>query len=105
MKDRDQKIFGPTSKVGATKDLPFQMMGEFEFTGYQAVPGASGEVNKKPVFHFKSGNLTRAITKMIDDDKCDRESFNNYVQVRLYCGWHQGLLRWRQKGSGAAQGG
>jgi hypoxia up-regulated 1 len=83
MKDRDQKIFGPTSKVGATKDLPFQMMGEFEFTGYQAVPGASGEVNKKPVFHFKSGNLTRAITKMIDDDKCDRESFNNYVQVRL----------------------
>lgn len=83
LKDRDQKIFTPGTKLGTTKDLPFQMMGEFEFTLYQAVPGAKGDLKKEPVLHFKSGNLTRAITKMIDDDKCDRESFNNYVQVRL----------------------
>jgi len=83
MKDRDQKIFTPHTKLGATKDLPFQMMGEFEFTVYQAIPGAKGAASKEPVLHFSSGNLTRAVTKMIDDDKCDRDSFNNYVQVRL----------------------
>jgi hypoxia up-regulated 1 len=82
MKERDQKIFTPSTKFGATKDLPFQMMGEFEFTLYQSVPGAKGDV-KDPTLHFKSGNLTRVVTKMIDEDKCDRDSFNNYVQVRL----------------------
>jgi hypoxia up-regulated 1 len=82
MKERDQKIFTPTTKLGATKDLPFQMMGEFEFKLYQAVPGAKGDV-KEPTLHFQSGNLTRVVTKMIDEDKCDRDSFNNYVQVRL----------------------
>jgi hypoxia up-regulated 1 len=82
MKDRDQKIFTPSTRFGTTKDLPFQMMGEFEFTLYQSIPGAKGDV-KEPTLHFKSGNLTRAVTKMIDEDKCDRDSFNNYVQVRL----------------------
>ncbi|KAF1947417.1 actin-like ATPase domain-containing protein [Clathrospora elynae] len=83
LKDRDQKIFTPATKFGATKDLPFQMMGEFEFTLYQAVPGARGDVSKEPTLHFQSGNLTRAVTKMIDENKCDRDTFNNYVQVRL----------------------
>ncbi|KAB2111053.1 hypothetical protein AG0111_0g2273 [Alternaria gaisen] len=83
MKDRDQKIFTPGTKLGATKDLPFQMMGEFEFTMYQAIPGANGEVSKEPTLHFQSGNLTQVVTNMINDDKCDRDSFNNYVQVRL----------------------
>lgn len=83
LKDRDQKIFTPTTKLGAIKDIPFQMMGEFEFTLYQAVPGTKGDVSKEPVLHFKSGNLTKAVTKMINDDKCDRDTFNNYVQVRL----------------------
>lgn len=83
MKDRDQKIFTPNTRLGATKDLPFQMMGEFEFEIYQAVPGFNGKASKEPVLHFQSGNLTRVVTRMIDDDKCDRDSFNNYVQVRL----------------------
>ncbi|EMD58756.1 hypothetical protein COCSADRAFT_129477 [Bipolaris sorokiniana ND90Pr] len=83
LKDRDQKIFTPNTKIGMVKDLPFQMMGEFEFSMYQAVPGAKGAVSKEPTLQFKSGNLTRVITKMIDEDKCDRESFNNYVKVRL----------------------
>ncbi|KAF2202474.1 heat shock protein 70-like protein-like protein [Delitschia confertaspora ATCC 74209] len=83
LKERDQKIFTPTSKIGGTKDIPFQMMGEFEFTTYQTVPSGGAELVKAPVLHFRSGNLTRQITNMIDNDKCDRETFNNYVQVRL----------------------
>jgi len=83
LKERDQRIFTPGTKLGATKDLPFQMMGEFEFTLYQAVPGAKNDAPKEPTLHFKSGNLTKVVTKMIDDNKCDRDSFNNYVKVRL----------------------
>lgn len=83
LKERDQKIFSPSTKIGTTKDLPFQMMGEFEFTIYQATPGLQGEVVKQPTLHFTSGNLTKAVTELIDKDGCDRESFNNYVQVRL----------------------
>ncbi|KAF1995633.1 heat shock protein 70-like protein-like protein [Amniculicola lignicola CBS 123094] len=83
LKDRDQKIFTPVSKIGSTKDLPFQMMGDFEFDIYQARVGDKGEVTKAPVLHFKSGNLTSAVTKLIDGSGCDRETFNNFVQVRL----------------------
>ncbi|KAF2797160.1 actin-like ATPase domain-containing protein [Melanomma pulvis-pyrius CBS 109.77] len=83
LKKRDEKIFTPLSKLGETQDLAFQMMGEFEFDIYQDVPDASGKVVKSPVLNFKSGNLTRVVTKMIDTDGCDRDSFNNYVQVRL----------------------
>lgn len=83
LKDRDQKIFTPNTKFGATKDLPFQMMGDFEFSIYQAIPGVKKGVSKEPVLHFQSGNMTTVVSKMIDDDKCDRDSFNNYVQVRL----------------------
>lgn len=59
------------------------MMGEFEFTVYQTVPGANGKETKEPTLLFKSLNLTSTVTKLIDNDGCDRESFNNYVQVRL----------------------
>lgn len=83
LKNIDQKIFTPTTKIGATKDMHFQMMGDFEFKMYQAVPSADGEVAKKPVLDFSSGNMTRVVTKLIDESKCDRDSFNNYVQVRL----------------------
>jgi hypoxia up-regulated 1 len=83
LKTRDQKIFTPSTKIGTTKDLPFNMMGEFEFTVYQSVPGASGKEVKEPTLLFKSLNLTGTVTNMIDTDGCDRNSFNNYVQVRL----------------------
>ncbi|KAF1347412.1 heat shock protein 70-like protein-like protein [Lizonia empirigonia] len=83
LKTRDQKIFTPSTKLGATKDLPFNMMGEFEFTVYQSVPSASGKDTKEPTLLFKSLNLTSTVTHMIDTDGCDRDSFNNYVQVRL----------------------
>lgn len=83
LKTKDQKVFTPSSKLGATKDLPFKMMGEFEFTVYQSVPGANGKDVKEPHLLFQSLNLTSTVTKLIDTDGCDRDSFNNYVQVRL----------------------
>ncbi|KAF2624946.1 heat shock protein 70-like protein-like protein [Macroventuria anomochaeta] len=83
LKTRDQKIFTPSTKLGATKDLPFNMMGEFEFTVYQSIPDAKGKEVKEPTLLFKSLNLTSTVTKLIDTDGCDRDSFNNYVQVRL----------------------
>lgn len=83
LKTREQKIFTPSTKLGATKDLPFNMMGEFEFTVYQSSPSVSGKETKEPHLVFKSLNLTETVTKMIDTDGCDRDSFNNFVQVRL----------------------
>lgn len=83
MKKKDDTIFTPSTKIGATKDLHFKMMAEFEFSMYQAVPGADGKISKEPTMHFRSGNLTRVVTQMIDEEKCDRETFNNYVRVRL----------------------
>jgi hypoxia up-regulated 1 len=83
LKKRDEKIFTPSTKIGATQNLTFQMMGEFEFDIYQDVADANGKVVKAPVLNFKSGNLTKVVTKMIDTDGCDRDSFNNFVQVGL----------------------
>ncbi|KAF3041087.1 lumenal Hsp70 protein [Didymella heteroderae] len=83
MKTKNQNIFTPSTKLGATKDLPFNMMGEFEFTVHQHVPSASGKETKEPTLLFKSLNLTETVTKLIDNEGCERDSFNNYVQVRL----------------------
>jgi hypoxia up-regulated 1 len=83
LKKVDQKIFTPSTKLGATKDLPFLMMGEFEFTAYQFAPGVDGEITREPTLLFKSANMTSTVTKMIDTDGCDRDSFKNFVQVRL----------------------
>ncbi|KZM26213.1 lumenal Hsp70 protein [Ascochyta rabiei] len=83
LKTYDKNIFTPSTKLGATKDLPFNMMGEFELTVYQSVPRVSGKDTKEPTLLFKSLNLTSTVTKLIDTDGCDRDSFNNYVQVRL----------------------
>jgi hypoxia up-regulated 1 len=83
LKDIDQKIFTPSTKLGATKDLPFLMMGDFEFTLYQSTPGVDGAITKDPTLSFKSANMTSTVAKMIDTDGCDRDSFKNFVQVRL----------------------
>jgi hypoxia up-regulated 1 len=83
LKTKNQNIFTPSTRLGATKDLPFNMMGEFEFTVHQSVPSASGKETKKPTLLFKSLNLTETVTKLIDGEGCERDSFNNYVQVRL----------------------
>ncbi|KAF2749505.1 actin-like ATPase domain-containing protein [Sporormia fimetaria CBS 119925] len=83
LKDLDQKIITPSTRIGAKKDIPFLMMGDFTFKMYQALPGADGEVVKAPVWEFETGNMTRVVTNLIQDSKCDRDSFNNYVQVRL----------------------
>lgn len=83
MKTKKQNIFTPSTKLGATKDLPFNMMGEFEFTINQHTTSATGKEIKEPTLLFKSLNLTATVTQLIDGEGCDRDSFNNYVQVRL----------------------
>ncbi|OCL06044.1 actin-like ATPase domain-containing protein [Glonium stellatum] len=83
LKDRLQKLFTPTSQIGTVKDIPFKMMGEFEFTLYQSVPSGGSELVNSPVVHVRTGNLTRVVTELIDKAGCDRDSFNTKFSVRL----------------------
>lgn len=83
LKDRLQKLFTPTSQIGTVKDVPFKMMGEFEFTLYQSVPSGDSESVNSPVVHVRTGNLTIVVSNFIDEAGCDRDSFNTKFSVRL----------------------
>jgi hypoxia up-regulated 1 len=83
LKDRFQKLFSATSPVGITKDIPFKMMGEFEFILHQVIPSDDQELTQRPVVHVTTGNLTKVVTNMIDEEGCDRETFNTKFSVRL----------------------
>lgn len=83
LKDRLQKLFNPTSPIGTVKDIPFKMTEDFEFTLYQSVPSGGEELINNPVVHVRTGNLTKVVSKLIDDESCERETFNTKFSVRL----------------------
>ncbi|KAF2816269.1 heat shock protein 70-like protein-like protein [Mytilinidion resinicola] len=83
LKERFQKLFTPTSPVGTTKDIPFKMMDEFEFTLHQGIPSQVEEFSQQPVIHVRTGNLTKVVSNLIDKEGCDRETFNTKFSVRL----------------------
>ncbi|KAF2492366.1 actin-like ATPase domain-containing protein [Lophium mytilinum] len=83
LKDRFQKLFTSTSPVGTTKDIPFKMMGEFEFTLHQGIPSDGKELTQQPVIHVTTGNLTKVVSNLIDKEGCDRETVNTKFSVRL----------------------
>lgn len=83
LKDRLQNLFNPTTKAGVVKEIPFKMMGEFDFTLYQTVPSGKEEPARSPIVHAQTGNMTKVITNLIDDEGCDRESIDTKFTVRI----------------------
>jgi len=68
-KDRNQRIFTESSKVGAPKQLPFKTTDDFEFQIYQQVVEGS-KMRNIPVWNIKTTNLTGSAKAMAEKHGC-----------------------------------
>ncbi|KAL8678023.1 MAG: hypothetical protein Q9186_005592 [Xanthomendoza sp. 1 TL-2023] len=69
-KDRQQKLFTPTSVIGAEKQVAFKLLKDFTFSLYQQSPRPSGEIVDNPVCQVQTKNLTASVKQLEDDFGC-----------------------------------
>ncbi|KAB2571628.1 Hypoxia up-regulated protein 1 [Lasiodiplodia theobromae] len=78
LKERNQKLFSTTSRTGTVKEMPFKMLGDFEFTLSQD----TGD-HEEPVLSVRTGNLTAVVTDLIDKEGCNRDDINTKFSIKL----------------------
>ncbi|EOD49559.1 putative hsp70 family chaperone lhs1 protein [Neofusicoccum parvum UCRNP2] len=79
LKDRNQKLFTPTSRQGTIKEMPFKMLGDFEFSLSQQID----DETEQPILSVRTGNLTAVVTNLIDKEGCNREDINTKFSIKL----------------------
>ncbi|EKG12634.1 Heat shock protein Hsp70 [Macrophomina phaseolina MS6] len=79
LKERNQKLFSATSRQGTVKEMPFKMLGDFEFSLFQQ----TDEATEQPILSVRTGNLTAVVTNLIDKEGCEREDINTKFSIRL----------------------
>ncbi|KAJ9638393.1 lumenal Hsp70 protein [Coniosporium tulheliwenetii] len=84
-KGRSQKLFTPTSQVGAVKQIPSKMTSDFEFKLSQQIPsgGDGSAYTEKAVLSVKTSNLTKSIASLIDEHGCAKEDIKNTFSIQL----------------------
>ncbi|KAI9369581.1 Hsp70 protein-domain-containing protein [Aspergillus egyptiacus] len=81
-KERQQKLFTPTSQVGPEKQVTLKNLDDFEFRFYQQVPNAE-EVVEAPVLEVKTLNLTASVNKLKESFGCTAANMTTQFSVRL----------------------
>ncbi|KAH8698881.1 putative Hsp70 family chaperone Lhs1/Orp150 [Talaromyces proteolyticus] len=81
-KERQQKLFTPTSHVGVEKHLTVKNLDDFEFSFYQQIPGANEQIDA-PVLNVATQNLTASVKKLTDSFACAPSNITTKFSVRL----------------------
>ncbi|KAL3492829.1 actin-like ATPase domain-containing protein [Aspergillus germanicus] len=81
-KERQQKLFTPTSLVGPEKQVTVKNLEDFEFSFYQQVP-TTEEVVEVPVLGVKTLNLTASANKLKESFGCSAANITTKFSVRL----------------------
>lgn len=82
-KDRQQKLFTPTSAIGAEKQVAFKVLEDFPFSLYQQAPGQSGELVDTPVSQVRTKNLTASVKQLEDKFGCAAADISTKFAIRL----------------------
>ncbi|KAI9721220.1 MAG: hypothetical protein M1812_002381 [Candelaria pacifica] len=83
-KSRQQKLFLPTSHVGAEKQVPFKNLDDFTFTLYQQIPGESpSESHDASVLKVRTQNLTASVTHLTETFGCASADISTKFAIRL----------------------
>lgn len=82
-KERQQKLFTPTSVVGAEKQFSVKCLDDFSFTLYQQVPGRSGGLKDIPVSQIQTKNLTASVKKLEDSFGCVAADISTKFAIHL----------------------
>ncbi|RAL16705.1 Hsp70 family protein [Aspergillus homomorphus CBS 101889] len=81
-KERQQKLFTPTSQVGPEKQVTVKNLDDFEFSFYQQVPLANN-VAETPVLGVKTQNLTASVAKLKEEFGCSAANITTKFSIRL----------------------
>ncbi|KAF2084055.1 actin-like ATPase domain-containing protein [Saccharata proteae CBS 121410] len=84
-KERSQKLFTPTSRVGTVKEMPIKTLEDFEFTLYQQIPDVvdPAQLVERPIMSVKTQNLTASVAELVEKEGCDREDINTKFSLKL----------------------
>ncbi|RDW90119.1 Hsp70 family protein [Aspergillus mulundensis] len=81
-KDRQQKLFTPTSQIGPEKQVTVKNLEDFEFSFYQQVSTAE-DVVEVPVLGVKTQNLTASVDKLKETFSCSAANITTKFTIRL----------------------
>jgi hypoxia up-regulated 1 len=81
-RERQQKLFTPTSQVGSEKQLTMKNLEDFEFSFYQQVPTGEDVVDV-PVLGVKTENLTASVDKLKESFGCSAANITTKFYIRL----------------------
>ena len=82
-KERQQKIFVPTSQSGVEKLVSFKTTEDFSFNLYEQIPQASGSIFDNPVSSIKTENLTASVKLLTDKFGCALTEISTKFTIRL----------------------
>lgn len=83
-KDRQQKLFLPTSQVGAEKQIPFKSNTEdFSFSLHQQILEGSSPARDVPVIQVQTKNLTASVKDLTDKFGCSVSNISTKFTMRL----------------------
>ena len=79
-KDKQQKLFIPTSQVGAEKQVSVKATEDFAFNLYQQVPLSSFDL---PVSEIRTKNLTASVKTLVENFGCALSDISTKFAIRL----------------------
>lgn len=81
-KEKQQKLFTPTSQVGVEKQVTVKNLDDFEVSFYQQIPNGEDVVDV-PVLSVATQNLTASVSKLTDNFACAPINITTKINVRL----------------------
>lgn len=82
-KERQQKLFVPTSQVGAEKQVPFKITEDFTFSLVEQIPSASGDLTDHPVLNVQTENMTASVEQLVAKFGCAKSDISTNFAIRL----------------------
>ena len=82
-KERQQKLFVPTSTSGIEKQVSFKVTEDFSFSLYEQIARASGDFIVNPVSSIKTENLTSSVKELTDKFGCSAADISTKFAIRV----------------------
>ena len=82
-KERQQKLFVPTSQIGPEKQVPFKVTEDFTFSLIEQIPSPNGNMIDRPVVKIQTKNMTASVEQLVDKFGCSKGDINTNFAIRL----------------------
>ncbi|MCJ1285796.1 lumenal Hsp70 protein [Xylographa opegraphella] len=82
-KEKQQKLFQPTSHIGAEKQVPFKITQDFVFDLYQQVTSGGAAFKDVPVTKVQTQNLTASVKELTEKFGCSVADISTSFSIRL----------------------